>query len=163
MAGKYIRSIPDLATARPMANMSRQRRWPRADAARLGASPHFDDDPIEGFGNVDQFRRGPIDEDRESMMRGLPGKCVDQSPREPAKPPPIRKATPIDSNLHGRPHEEIKEESKYSGYLDRAIHRENRLAHFQRDAGLRIEAIPGSVRVGPATRVKTVRWLFTRQ
>ncbi len=97
------------------------------------------------------------------MMRGPPGKRVEQSPSEPAKPAPIREATPIDSNLHGRPHDEIKEGPEFSGYLDCAIQRENRLAHFQRAAGLRIEAMAGSVRVVPATRVKAVRWLFTCQ
>ncbi len=40
---------------------------------------------------------------------------------------------------------------------DCAIHRESRLGHFQRAAGLWIEAIAGSIRVGPATRVKAVR------
>ena len=39
VAGKYMTSSPRRATARPMAIMSRHRRRPCADAARLGASP----------------------------------------------------------------------------------------------------------------------------
>ena len=65
-----MRSMPERATARPMAIMSRKRRRPWADAARLGASPTVDDHPLEATqGLRPQRADGPSTKTREFDAR----------------------------------------------------------------------------------------------
>src|SRR5262249_46323555 len=105
VAGEYITSGPCRATARPMANMSRHRRRPRADAAPPGAPPTPTTPPRNPRAPRDRMRRRTGDEDGERRGRAPPSDRLDEPPSKPAKPPPIGQATPVDPDPHGRPRE----------------------------------------------------------
>ena len=147
VAGKYIRSISDRATARPMASMSRNRRRPRAEAARLGASRTASTTMRSKRGGTSyRGRRRPIDEDGESVLSGLPGQRSEQLPGKSAKSPPIRQTAPVESNFHEQPRVRIPAASPgLASYLDRALQRGSRRAHLA-PAGGGIEPVPASVR-----------------